>query len=182
MNSNLEAVLQGLEMIWAPGAEAARVRQALGVRLLTDMSAALEQAGYEVCYVDLPDAVSGFAAVIGGKPVIVLNRAKSEPHLQFTVAHELAHHILHLGGSPGAQPGLSSEGLMEFQAHQFAALWILSLGSDQEREEVLNQNPECLLVATASLLLTVGVIVIPLLAHLWSSLVRARHPRPVTGK
>ncbi len=84
MNSSLEAVLQVLEMIWAPGAEAVRVRQALGVRSMADMSAALDRAGYEVCHVDLPDAVSGFAKVIEGQPVIVLNRAKSEPHLQFT--------------------------------------------------------------------------------------------------
>ena len=182
MNSNLEAVLEGLGMIWAPGVEAVRVRQALGVRLLADMSAALERAGYEVCYVDLPEAVSGFAKVIEGQRVIALNRTKSEPHLQFTVAHELAHHILHLGGSPGTPPGFSSESLTEFQAHQFAALWIMSLANNQEREEVLNQNPEWLLVTAASLLLTVVVIVIPLLAHLWSSLVRVRHLRPVTGK
>ena len=182
MNASLEAVLEVLGMIWAPGAEAVRVRQALGVRLLADMSAALERAGYEVCYVDLPDAVSGFAQVIEGKPLIALNRAKSEPHLQFTVLHELAHHILHLGASPGAQPELSSEGIAEFQAHQFAALWILSLANDQEREEVLTQNPELLLVAAASLLITAGVILIPLLAHLWSSLGRAGHSRPVTGK
>ena len=182
MNSSLEAVLEGLEMIWAPGAEAVRVRQALGVRSMADMSAALDRAGYEVCHVDLPDAVSGFAKVIEGQPVIVLNRAKSEPHLQFTVAHELAHHILHLGASPGAQPGLPSVGIAEFQAHQFAALWILSLGDNQEREVALNQNPELLFVAAASLLMTAGVILIPLLAHLWSSLVRARHPRPGTGK
>ena len=109
MNASLEAVLEILARIWAPGAEAVRVRQALGVRLLADLSSALERAGYEVCYVDLLDAVSGFAQVIEGKPLIALNRAKSEQHFQFTVLHELAHHILHLGASPGAQPRLSSK-------------------------------------------------------------------------
>ena len=54
MNSSLEVMLEGLEMIWAPGAEAVKVQQALGVRSLADMPAALERAGYEVCSVDLP--------------------------------------------------------------------------------------------------------------------------------
>jgi hypothetical protein len=85
MNSSLEVMLEGLEMIWAPGAEAVKVQQALGVRSLADMTAALERAGYEVCCVDLPERVSGFAKVIEGKPHIVLNRAKSAEHLQYTI-------------------------------------------------------------------------------------------------
>jgi Zn-dependent peptidase ImmA (M78 family) len=170
MNSSLQAVLEGLDMIWAPGAEAMKVQQALGVRSLADVPAALERAGYEVCYVDLPERVSGFAKVIEGKPYIVLNRAKPKEHLQFTVSHELGHHVLHLDASPDSQPGLPSEGLAEFQAHQFATLWILFLANEKEREEVLSQNPELLLVGVISLLMTAGVILIPLIVYLWSSL------------
>jgi len=170
MNSSLEFMLEGLEMIWAPGAEAMKVQQAWGVRSLADMPTALKRAGYEVCYVDLPDRVSGFAKVIEGQPHIVLNRAKSAEHLQFTVPHELGHHVLHLDASRDPQPGLPSEGFAEFQAHQFATLWILHLANDKEREDVLGQNPEWLMIGFISLLMTAGAIVIPLIAHLWSSL------------
>jgi Zn-dependent peptidase ImmA (M78 family) len=180
MNSSLQVVLEGLEMIWAPGAKAMKVQQSWGVRSLADMPAALERAGYEVCYVDLPDRVSGFAKLIEGKPHIVLNRLKSAEHLQFTVWHELGHHVLHLDASRDLQPGLPSERLIEFQAHQFAAQSVLLLANDKEREDVLNQNPEWLLVGVASLLMTAGVILIPLIAHLWSSLCTL--PRLVADK
>ena len=180
MNSGLEVMLEGLEMIWAPGAEAVKVQQALDVRSLADMPTALKRAGYEVCYVDLPVKVSGFAQVIEGQPHIVLNRAKSAEHLQFTVSHELGHHVLHLDASRDLQQGLLSEGLAEFQAHQFATLWILLLANYKEREDVLSQNPEWLLVGFLSLLMTAGAIVVPLIAHLWSSL--RGFPRPAGDK
>jgi Zn-dependent peptidase ImmA (M78 family) len=180
VNSSLEVMLEGLELIWAPGAEAAKVQQALGVRSLADMPAALERAGYEVCCVDLPERVSGFAKVIEGKPHIVLNRAKSMGHLQFTISHELGHHLLHLDDSRDPQTKLPSADLMEFQAHQFATLWILLLANDKEYQDLLRQNPELLLVAAISLLMTAGVIVIPMIAHLWSSL--RGLPRPVAQK
>ena|ERR1700682_1770329 len=180
MSSSLEFILEGLEMILAPGAEAMKVQQALGVRSLADMPTALKRAGYEVCYVDLPDKVSGFAQVIEGQPHIVLNRAKSAEHTHFTVPHELGHHVLHLNVSRDAQPGLPSEGFADFQAHQFATLWILFLANERERQDVLNQNPEWLLVTATSLLMTAGVILIPLIAHLWSFL--SGLPRPVAEK
>lgn len=180
MNSSLQAVLEGLDMIWAPGAEAVKVQQALGVRSLAEMPTALERAGYEVCYVDLPERVSGFAKVIEGKPHIVLNRAKSIEHLHFTVSHELGHHVLHLDASRISQPELPSEGLAEFQAHQFATLCILFLVNEKEREDVLDQNPELLLVGVLSLLMTAGVILIPLIVYFLSSLCGL--PRPVTEK
>src|ERR1700674_3807941 len=157
-------MLEGLEMIWAPGVEAAKVQQAWGVRSLADMTAALERAGYEVCCADLPERVSGFAKVIEGKPHIVLNRAKSAGHLQYTIPHELGHHVLHLDDSRNPQPRLPSADLTEFQAHQFATLWVLLLANDKEREDVFRQNPEWLMVGLLSLLMTAGAIVIPLIA------------------
>jgi Zn-dependent peptidase ImmA (M78 family) len=170
MNSNLEVMLERLEMMWAPGAEAVKVQQAMDVRSLADVTAAVQRAGYEVCCVDLPERVSGFAQVIEGKPHIVLNRAKSAEHLQYTLAHELGHHVLHLDDARNPQPGLPSADPTEFQAHQFATLWILYLANDKEREDVLSQNPEWLMIGFISLLMTAGVIVIPLIAHLLSSL------------
>jgi hypothetical protein len=134
------------------------------------MPAALDRAGYEVCYVDLPDKVSGFAKIIEGKPHIVLNRAKSEEHLLYTMPHELGHHILHLDDSRDIQQKLPYAHLTEFQAHQFATLWILYLANDKEREDVLSQNPEWLMIGFISLLMTAGAIVLPLIAHLLLSL------------
>jgi Zn-dependent peptidase ImmA (M78 family) len=172
-------------MIWAPGAEAVRLQQSMDVRSLADTSAAVERAGYRICYVDLPKKVSGLATVIEGQPYIVLNRAKSVAHLQFTVPHELAHHILHLDASRDPGPlGAPSKGTAEFQAHQFAAMWIFLLGTDEERQNVLNQNPESLVIVGLCLLMTAGVILVPLIAHLWSYLRRTNlpEPEPVPGK
>jgi hypothetical protein len=113
--------------------------------------------------VDLPKYIEG-------KPHVVLNRAKSVEHLQYTMPHELAHHVLHLDESRNPQRRPPSAGLMEFQAHQFAILWILYVANDKEREDVLGQNPEWLMVGFLSLLMTAGAVAIPLIAHLLSSL------------
>ena len=182
VNPNLQVMIDGLEMIWAPGAEAVKVQQALGVRELGQVSAVLKQAGYEICYVDLPEKVSGFAQVIEGKPYIVLNRSKSADHLQGTLPHELAHHILHLGTGPDAQAGLSSQGIVEFQAYQFAVMWIMLLAGDKEREAVLIQNPELMAVGAVSLFLSAGVVLVPIILNLLSLLSRPRLSAPVTGK
>jgi hypothetical protein len=179
---SLETVMKVLEVIWAPGVEAIRVQQSLAVHSLADLSAAVQRAGYEVCWVDLPGKISGFATVIEGQPYIVLNRAKSAEHQQFTIVHELAHHVLHLGASKAPQLGSLSEGTAEFQAHQFATLFLLLLANDENREDVLNQNPEWLLIGAASLFMTSGVIVAALIAHLWSYLSEARPARPGVGK
>jgi hypothetical protein len=182
VNSNLQAVLECLEIIWAPGAEALKSRQALGEPSLAGMPAALERAGYEVCYADLPERVSGFAAVIDGKPHIVLNRAKSSQHSQCTLLHELAHHILHLRAETHLRPGISLDGIEEFQAHQFAVAWILLLGNDRERQTLLIQNPELAGVALASLIFTAGVLLIPLLLHIRSLFVRTPIFAPMQSK
>jgi Zn-dependent peptidase ImmA (M78 family) len=179
---SLQTVMEGLEVIWAPGVEAMRVHQSLAMRSLADLSAAVQRAGYEICWVDLPEKISGFAKVIEGQPHIVLNRAKSAEHQKFTIIHELAHHVLHLGASQAPQLGSSSEGTAEFQAHQFATLFLLLLANDKNREEVLNQNPEWLLIGAASLFMTAGVIAAALIGHLWSYLSQARLPRPGVGK
>jgi hypothetical protein len=93
--SSFGIVLQCLGRIWEPAGAAIRVKRALGVRSLEETTGALGRAGYEVCSVDLPEPVSGVAA-IADKPHIILNRAKPQEELQYTVLHELGHHTLHL--------------------------------------------------------------------------------------
>jgi len=179
VSSDLQAVLEVLEMIWAPGGEAVRAQQALGVRSLSEVSPALERGGYEVCYVDLPMKVSGFANVIEGKPHIGLNRAKSVPHLHYTVGHELGHHILHLDTSRKSRSlSLAGIGAAEFQAHQFATVWTFLLANDRERQEVMTQNPESLAIGAVMLLMTAGAILALLIAHVCSLLSRTLPPVP----
>jgi Zn-dependent peptidase ImmA (M78 family) len=165
-----EIVVELLKIIWMPAAEALRVQKDFNVRSLEETSAAAERAGYRVCHVDLPAKVSGFAEVIGGRPYIVVNRAKSPEHQQYTVPHELGHHVLHVNPSRNPVPSvLSIEGMEEFQAHMFAAVWVMWVADGKERENVLRQNPESAFLIL-SIFMTVGIIVVLLLAYLWSRL------------
>lgn len=173
--SGSDVVLELLKMIWAPAAEAVRVQKDLNVRSLGETSAAAERAGCEVCYADLPPKVSGFAEVIGGIPHIVINRAKSSEHQQYTVPHELGHFVLHLNPSRNpVQSVLSIEGMEEFQAHMFAAAWVMSLPNGKEREDVLRQNPELSVYLFMSLFMTGGILVFALSAYVLSHLFRPR--------
>src|SRR5229473_5307697 len=120
-----DMVLVGLGMIWNPGAEALKLRLDLNVLSLEDIPAAAGRVGCKISYVDLPTKVSGFASVIADKLYIVVNRAKSPQHQQYTIAHELGHHVLHL--NPAQDPnqlGLHIKDMAEFQAHMFAATLI----------------------------------------------------------
>ena len=169
--STSEIVLEGLGFIWNPGAEALKVQQDLNVRSLGELAAAAGRAGYEICYVDLPPKVSGFAVVIAGRPHIVINRAKSRPHQQYTIAHELGHHVLHVNPTQDPnQPGLPIKNFAEFQAHMFAASLIFWTMNDKQREDVLKQNPESLIFPALAIFMSFAVILTPLLVHLWSRL------------
>ena len=165
-------VLEVLEMVWTPALEAVKLKQDLDVRSLEDTCAAAERAGYEICYADLPSQVSGLAAVIADKPHIVVNRAKSPRHQQYTVFHELGHHVLHRNHLRNPdQPVLPSKDVEEFQAHMFATVLVLGVTRGNEQNDVLRQNPESSAVALKSLFATGFVIVVALVAHLVSRLI-----------
>lgn len=170
--SGSEIVLKLLEVIWTPAMEARRTQEEFDVNSLKETSGAARRAGYEVCYADLPAKVSGFAMSIAGKPHIVVNRAKSREHQQYTFHHELGHHILHL--NPLRNPdefALSTfKGAAEFQAHMFAAVWVMYLADDNEREDVLKENPEFSAYLFMSLFMTGGILAGGLLVYLWSHL------------
>jgi Zn-dependent peptidase ImmA (M78 family) len=98
----------------------------MGVRSLDETTGALERAGYEVCPIDLPTKVSGFTQIIADRPHLVLNRAKSQQELDYTVPHELGHHILHLNPvSKSDGLGFPPIGDAELEADLFATFWLL---------------------------------------------------------
>ncbi len=166
-----DMVLVGLGMIWNPGAEALKLRLDLNVCSLEDIPAAAGRVGCEIRCVDLPPKVSGYAAVIANKPYIVVNRAKSPRHQQYTVAHELGHHVLHLNSAQDPnQLGLQTKDIAEFQANMFAATLIFATTNDKEREDVLKQNPESLTTPILAIFATVLVLVIALLFYVCSRL------------
>jgi len=181
--STFDLFLEILGMIWNPGTEAFKVKQDFGVQSVEDIPLAAERAGFEICPVDLPAKVSGFAQVIAGKPHIVVNRAKPPQHRNYTIAHELGHHVLHLDPSHGSELlGFMTNGLKEYQANMFATMLVVWTTEDQEQEEMRRQNPELHLTAFAALLLTLVAVVVALLFHVFSRPSQRQLPASVEAR
>jgi IrrE N-terminal-like domain len=169
--SDFEYVLDQIARIWTPGAEAIRLKTEMNVRSLAETHAALAEAGYEVYAADLPVRVSGLAAMVNGRRYIVVNRYESRTQQQFTLAHELGHHVLHLNPSSAAELVGFAEGTdQEFQADQFASVWHMFGARPEEQAEVLRRNPRAGMVMSASLMATILVILVPILAYLCTRL------------
>lgn len=156
--SRLGIVLECLCGIWEPAGAALRVKHALGVRSLADTTGALGRAGYEVSSVDLPEPVSGVATIIGDRPHIVLNRAKCQEELQYTLLHELGHHTLHLQPIHAYDLGFPGADEAELEADLFAAAWLFFLRNNRQRNAVLLRNPEISKILPMYLLLSVMLI------------------------
>jgi Zn-dependent peptidase ImmA (M78 family) len=171
--SRVDGVLDILGILWNPGVEAMRVQKEVKARSLEETIAVTERAGYEVCLVDLPEKISGFATMIAGKPHIVLNRAKSRHHMHYTVSHELGHHVLqHLNPSQYSNSSafLPTEALQEYQAHMFASTWVwFTPDRNTDMEVMLRQNPESIVVYLA-IFGSLAVILFTALAHVASLL------------
>ncbi len=170
-SSKSEFFFTCLEIISAPNFQALKLRQHYDLHSLKDIAAVAERAGYEVCYTDLPMSVSGFAQVIAGRPSIVVNRFKPPKHQQYTIAHELAHHILYQDfPSLRSKLRLPSKEIAEVQAHLFAAMCVISITDRKERDDVLRQNPEALVIPVAVLFMTLATGLIVGITRLWSRL------------
>jgi len=164
--SVFEVIWGCLNVIWGPGAQALKLQHSLGVRSMDETGPAAERAGYEVCYVDLPESISGFADVIAGKPHVVLNRAKARSELHYTLPHELAHHVLHLNSPDNPdQPTAVDLNAQEFEAHMFSTMWMMLLAKGDQRNDLLRHNPELRLMLVGSLLVTALSIPTVLLLH-----------------
>jgi IrrE N-terminal-like domain len=179
-----ELALKLLLEIWTPAVEAGRIQKEFDVRSLGETSAAAVRAGYEVSYVDLPTQVSGLAISIAGKPHIVINRAQSREDQQYTLPHELGHHILHLNPARDPDQSLLSthKDAAEFEADMFAAAWVMFAARDQEREDVLRENPEVPAFMALLVLMTGGILLVALLGYLLKRLFPIRPFRALEAK
>jgi hypothetical protein len=166
-----ELFLQALTKIMSPVEEALKLREAFNVQSLEETAAAAERAGCEVCYVDLPKSVSGFADNIEGKPHSVLNRAKPRKDLEYTLPHELGHCVLHLNSAHAIGQRESRDiRTAEFEANLFGAAWVNSLGNDRQRDELLVENREAGAASVGCFIMMLAVVVIAILAWVYSKL------------
>jgi len=169
--SDFEYVLKEVAKIWTPGTEAIRLKMEMKVNSLEETPAALKEAGYEVYAADLPVKVSGVAAVVDGRRYILVNRDESRARQQFTIAHELGHHVLHLNPTPEAELiGFAKATDKEFQADQFAAVWHVLGTEPKERKEILRRNPRAGKVLTASVVATILLFLVPVICYVFSRL------------
>jgi hypothetical protein len=164
-----DLLFEGVTRLLSPAGETFRLQKEWNVQSLDETAIAAERAGCEVCYVDLPERVSGFADIIDGKAHIVLNRSKSRQNLEYTLPHELGHCALHLNPSrDGGYMGLLEIGTAEFQADLFAVIWVNWLGNDRQRKEMLAENRESSTAVVMGLLLTLALIAVAIIAWLFS--------------
>jgi hypothetical protein len=70
--SALSTLLDGFALIWSPAGEALALRKDLNIDTLDETAQAAQRAGFEICYLDLPEKVSGFAEIIDGTRFIAL--------------------------------------------------------------------------------------------------------------
>ena len=173
----LDAFLTGLGLIWSPGMEAAKLQCEWNAHTLEETASAAERAGYQVCYADLPDKVSGFSDVVEGQSYIVLNRAKSRDDLEFTLPHELGHQVLHLKPSRrnclSQAPGTNSE---EFEANLFATTWVMWAGNEKQRQELVRENREAAATIISSCLQTIFLVVVAVIVCIGSKPFPAQYP------
>jgi hypothetical protein len=169
--SLFDVFLHGLTKITFPVEEALKLRDTLNVKCLEETGAAAVRAGCEICYVDLPNSVSGFAAIIEGKPHIVLNRAKPREDLEYTLPHELGHCVLHLNSAHAVgQREARDIRMAEFEAHLFGATWVSLLGNDRQRDELLAKNRGASAASVGCFIMMLAVVVIAILAWVYSKL------------
>lgn len=87
-------------------ADEARQKWQLGLDPIPNMTELLEEKGLKVLVVRLPGRVSGFTCLVGRPdessrlPVIVVNSQFSLERRRLTLAHELAHRLIHPGSLP----------------------------------------------------------------------------------
>lgn len=81
----------------------------------------LERNGIVVFVLDLASDIDGFSHIIGRiQPLIFINKNLPSDRMRFTLAHELAHLVMHFTDKP-----ISKDRLVEEEAHQFAGEFLV---------------------------------------------------------
>ena len=68
--------------------------------------------------------------------------------------------------------------MVEFEAHMFAATWIISVANEKERDDLLKQNPEAAIVPFLAVCTTAVILVVALIVYMWSRL-RTQPPKSI---
>jgi Zn-dependent peptidase ImmA (M78 family) len=168
-------LIESLERILKPCMEATKLYLDCSVQTLDDIPRAAERAGCKISYIDLPEKISGFAQEIDGQPHIVVNRAKPSMHSDFTVAHELGHHVLHSNPSHGAdRDHLLTDGETEFEANLFGTTLVTAVTTQKQQDEMLRYNPEIRSTLAICVFGTLLTILVALAIWICSHLFRTR--------
>jgi len=191
----LEELLPGVEQPWnvpadevftiacvedaERAADTLRHLWTLGVDPIDSMAELLEDKGIKVIALDLPENVSGSKAFVcrsGCKdvPVIVVNRKHNGERQRFTLAHELAHLVLHFSGM--------GDGEQEKAADRFAGAFLMassmvtrllgshrtsiSIGELAELKKIFKVSIASLVVRCAQL----GILAKAAYSRLWSQI------------
>ena len=98
-----------------------------------DLTDAVRRLGLKVRYEDRDRSFSGAIHKVGDGHVITLNGLDRRPRQRFTLAHEIAHYILHLDriGDGVTDDGLYRSGLperLEYEANRWAADLLMPAG------------------------------------------------------
>lgn len=142
-----DAIVPLLKELGNPILAAMRLLTTSGLARPIDIESAARRLGMEVEFADLPEKVGGCALVEQGIRYILVNRLQDRIHQEYTMAHELGHHALHLKTLPieSASSSWSSEAMWNIQADCFATAWLLiTKRAEDIDEEFLKQNPEIL--------------------------------------
>lgn len=176
-------VAEALGMMFNPGVEALKLQRDFNVQSVEDIPLAAERAGCKISYVDIPVKVSGFAKVIEGKSHIVVNRAKPSKHTKFTIAHELAHHVLHIKPPhDDGHAGLLTNNMAEYEANMYATMLVVTVTKGPEREEMLTHNPEILTTIAISVFVILATILIALIFWVFSRVFQRQLPVSIESK
>ncbi|MCI0428640.1 MAG: ImmA/IrrE family metallo-endopeptidase [Nitrospiraceae bacterium] len=142
-----DAIVPLLKELGSPILAAVRLLTTAGLERPIDVESAARRLGLEVEYVDFPVKAGGYALGEPGIRCILVNRLRDRNHQEYTLAHELGHHALHLKTLPieSASSFWSSEAMWNIEADCFATAWLLLTKRIQDiDEEFLKQNPEIL--------------------------------------
>jgi len=123
------------ERTFVPVYEAANFIKTRGLCHFSELRNVLARLGIVVHETkELPNSVSGLSQRVDGTPIILVNANMSELEREYTIAHELGHHVLH--HSKGNRTLLA-----EIDVEPFAVTLLLLTTNDQERLRYFDEVP-----------------------------------------